>query len=193
MAGPLPGPVPWLPFWATALAPGEVTIDALRCRSAAADRIDFRELGVPVTIIATDAGEERVAVGLPGACFFLRVGEGTVRNGSVLPRYRIEGLARLEEQLLTLRRLVALCRLGRLPGSLFLPERRAARWVELLRAHDARRSGARYRELAVALYGAQAVASEWRGASDFMRLRVQRMMREAERLVGGGYRALLAG
>jgi len=123
----------------------------------------------------------------------LDVTDGTVLEGPVWLRFEFTGLAGMEVKLLTLRRLVALVRLGRFPRGLFPlpPVRRARRWMMALRALDARRAGATHREIAAALFGETRVAADWDGSSAYLRCRVQRLIRLGEALVQGGYRDLL--
>ena len=45
---------------------------------------------------------------------------------------------------------------------------------------------------AIELFGDDRVASEWRTASDSMRLQIQRLIRDANKLVNGGYLGLLS-
>jgi hypothetical protein len=87
------------------------------------------------------------------------------------------------------RRLVVLRDTGRLPRAARTSRARAARWMEAVRAFDARRSGASQREIARLIFGEARVAADWNGPSDYMRMRVQRLVRSAEQLVAGGYRA----
>lgn len=79
----------------------------------------------------------------------------------------------------------------RLRASLYRPERRAARWMMALQAFDAMQAGASHRQIAGALFGEATVREDWSGRSDYLRLRVQRLLRFAERLVKGGYPDLL--
>jgi len=60
-----------------------------------------------------------------------------------------------------------------------------------LQAHDAVQAGASHREIAAALFGEKVVKEDWFGRSDYLRLRVQRLVRTADKLVYGGYRDLL--
>ena len=62
----------------------------------------------------------------------------------------------------------------------------------MLRAHDLAAAGASHRAIAVELFGAERVSNEWRTSSDSLRLRVQRLCRDAAKMVDGGYLALLA-
>ncbi|WP_425465962.1 DNA -binding domain-containing protein [Nitrospirillum amazonense] len=95
-------------------------------------------------------------------------------------------------KVLALRRLSMCRRLGRLPRSLYAREPSAIRWVAKLRAFDAVSAGATQREIATALVGERRTATEWSGRSDYLRLRVQRLVRDGRRLSRGGYRALLS-
>jgi hypothetical protein len=90
-----------------------------------------------------------------------------------------------------LRRLADLVTHGRLRASLYPPERRACRLMKALQAFDAMQAGASHRQIAAALFGESIVTEDWSGRSDYLRLRVQRLLRFAERLVKAGYRDLL--
>lgn len=107
--------------------------------------------------------------------------------------YALSGVldASAEAQLLPLRRLAGLCRTGRFLPSLFPRDRRAERLIEVLRVHDALSAGASQREIALHLFGRERVPNDWREVSDSLRSRVRRMVREARRMAGGGYRLLL--
>ncbi|WP_157926316.1 DNA -binding domain-containing protein [Sphingomonas koreensis] len=113
----------------------------------------------------------------------------------VLLRYRLTGAIgrSTEDRLLPVRRLAGLFRTGRFLPALFPVERRVERLIEILRVHDALSAGASQRDIAVALFGPDRISSGWRTVSDSLRSRVRRLAREARRLAGGGYRALLGG
>ena len=106
----------------------------------------------------------------------------------VMFRCRLYGWCDFETKPLSLRRLCSLHRRGRLLKSLYPPEQRARRWVDMARAWDGARDGARQREIGAVLFGERAANSLW---EDGYRARVQRLIRAAERLVGGGYLGLL--
>lgn len=118
---------------------------------------------------------------------------GTVLDGPVRPRVVLPGVVGVAPQLRTLRRLCALVQRAELPPSLRPTERRASRWAKMIQALDGVVAGGSQREIAIAIFGADLVRSEWRGASDHLRLKVQRLVREARRLAGGGYRDILKG
>ena len=119
--------------------------------------------------------------------------EGTLNAGPVRLHYQLAGIAGVEAQLHTLRRFLALLRLGRFARGLETAEPRVDRWILMLRAHDLAALGASQRDIAAELFGGHRVAAEWRTESDSLRLRVQRLLRDANRLVNGGYLALLGG
>lgn len=112
-------------------------------------------------------------------------------DGPVRLHYLLADDCTLPAKILTLRRLLALKRLGRFPRLLFPPDPYAARWARAMQAFDGHRLGVTHREIAAVLYGEALVDAEWRGRSDCLRCRVQRALRIAGVLVNGGYRRLL--
>ena len=56
---------------------------------------------------------------------------------------------------------------------------------------DGKRAGATRREIARVIYGDTAVAAQWSDPSETMKDRVKRSIKRGERLMNGGYRALL--
>jgi hypothetical protein len=111
-----------------------------------------------------------------------------VLDEPVMLRCRLCGWCDFETKPLSLRRLCSLHRRGRLLKSLYPPEQRVRRWVEMARVWDGLRMGARQRDIAAVLFGDRAAQSLW---DDGYRTRVQRLIRAAERMVGGGYLGLL--
>lgn len=115
---------------------------------------------------------------------------GTFGAGAVL-RYQLQGLASLEPALLTLRRLLALCRTGRFSRTLHPREPRARRWILMLRAWDAIASGACQRDIAGQLLSSSVNAPRWRTREPSIRSQAQRLVRSARAFGNGGYRELL--
>lgn len=118
--------------------------------------------------------------------------EGSLTDGPVRLHYELAGIHGVETKLHTLKRLLAALRLGRFARGLELVPPRADRLGMMLRAHDLAAAGASHRAIAVELFGAERVSNEWRTSSDSLRLRVQRLCRDAAKMVDGGYLALLA-
>ena len=155
----------------------------------AAGGFDLRALELAVTVMR---GPDAEHVLIADGAYRLRlvVLDGTLLEGPVRFHYQLpRGHDRAH--LLALRRLMALCRTGRLPAPLCLPSRRAARWATVLRAWDAHRAGASQRDIACLLWGAERVREDWNGRSDYLRMRVHRMIHTADHLVRGGWRHLL--
>ncbi|MGK9232233.1 DUF2285 domain-containing protein [Inquilinus limosus] len=148
-------------------------------------------MACPVLILTEPSGVERVLIGDERGEVRLDVRAGTVLDGPVRLRYDLAGARGVEAKLLTLCRLMALMRLGRIPRRLFLSSRRTGRWAMALQALDARRAGASHRDIAAALFGEEIVAQDWDGRSTYLRSRVQRLLRLGEALRQGGYRRLL--
>lgn len=114
---------------------------------------------------------------------------GSVLDGPVRLRYSLAGFRGVEAKALTLNRLCHLRRRHAFAKSLYPPETRAPRYAMMLRAWDGAKAGASQREIAVALFGETAVRRDWEAG--FLRTRVQRLIRGAQALIGGGYRRLL--
>lgn len=116
---------------------------------------------------------------------------GTFGSGPVCLQYRLAGLASAEPPLLTLRRLLELCRTGRFARSLHRPEARARRWILMLRAWDALACGADQREIAQQLLSRSVSQPRWRSRESSIRSQVQRLVRSARAMASGAYRELL--
>lgn len=80
---------------------------------------------------------------------------------------------------------------GRTPRSLFTVQRRK-RIGHALRTDDARKSGARLRDIAVAYFGAQRVAAEpWKTSA--LKAQIARLANYGRNLTGTGFKQLLRG
>jgi hypothetical protein len=119
----------------------------------------------------------------------LAIVAGSAFEGPVRLRYALSGFQGVEAKALTLERLCHLRRRRSFARSLYPPETRAPRYAMMLRAWDGMQAGASQREIARALFGETAVRRDWEAG--FLRTRVQRLIRGADRLIGGGYRRLL--
>ncbi|MBW8911109.1 MAG: DUF2285 domain-containing protein [Sphingomonas sp.] len=179
-------------FWAASTDPHVVTLCAEPSGDGERDAVDFRQLGI--SLLVRVAGDRREAALLREGPYGLRLDiEGSILAGPVVPRFTLTGIGSLGPKLLTLQRLRGLLRRGHLPRSLYPRELRARRWAEMFQALDGADAGASHREIATALYGADAVLQSWRGASDYLRLKVQRLLRDGRHMAGCGYRAILWG
>lgn len=175
-------------FWSPECNPLVLSAEATPMAAGQADAFDIRQFEQLSVVLSCD-GCEYILFSDGLRHLQLAVTLGTVLDGPVCLRYALSGLRGIEPKALTLRRLCHLCRFGRFPRSLYPPERRAPRWTMLLRAWDGVQAGASQREIAAVLFGETAVRRDW--AAGFLRTRVQRLIRGAEKLIGGGYRQLL--
>lgn len=152
--------------------------------------LDLRRLDLPVLVVRRETGDQHVLVADQGRRLRFAVTEGDVLQGpsacfaSLSPQRG--GAASLEG----LRQLILLQASGRLPKGCGAPPSRSPKWLSALQAFDARQGGASQREIAGLLFGRRRVDDDWNGPSDYMRMRVHRLLRAAEGLVCGGYRRL---
>lgn len=79
----------------------------------------------------------------------------------------------------------------RMPIGLFRRERKGKRLQLTLQALDGMLAGASHRDIAIALYGKDRVASDWRADSDYLRQRVRRYLRTGKDFLESGFRSFL--
>ena len=178
-------------FWRPDLDASVVDIDAATASPDDPDAFDVGQFDDLVTLLRHTDGHESLSFSDGVHHLQLEIVEGSVTAGPVRLHYRLSGFRFVEAQALTVRRLAQLRRLGRFPRNLFPPEPRAHRWVMALRAYDGMADGASHRDIATVLFGKQTVHDDWSGRSGYLRLRIQRLIRGAEKMVCGGYRELL--
>lgn len=180
-------------IWRPEFDRGVVTVDALPTAVSDPASLDIRRVGLDVTLFAVPGELRQLLLSDGNRHIHLALREGDFLNGPVRLRYALEGMVDLEPKLLTLRRLAGLSRLGRMPRELFPRDRRASRWIEMLRTLDAIGAGASHRDIARILYGCSTVRRDWRTQSDYLRLRVQRLVRGSEIMARQGYLGLVTG
>ena len=179
-------------LWTAEIDPGTLTIDVAPASSTGDDAIDLARLVPWLTVVSHGATSEHAVLSDGWRRIRLDILGGTLREASlVLFAYRLRGLQSLAPQLTPLRRLVALCQTGRFAVALHPPERRMARWTDLLRVADARADGASYRDIAVAMVGEERVRRDWHDAGRSLHSNVRRLVAGAAAMAAGGYRSLL--
>jgi hypothetical protein len=151
---------------------------------------DLAALPLAVTVVTGEAGE-RVALCDGYRRISLEVTKGTLLDGPVRVRFVLDHASGVDRRILTLRRLVMLLETGKIPKSLFPREPRARRWLIALRAFDAMACGASQREIAEELFAPLYRGGRWKTDSEFLRLRVNRLLGLARRMVADEYRLLL--
>jgi len=186
----------WHTDWASAglLAPVDPALDArlarpmwsaahdasvLRCAiGGTGDRFSIDALnGIAFRIGGDEAEHWLISDGLHMLRFDLY--GGSLLGIAEPLRWMIDGVARADPALLTLRRLLVVMRTSRFGGSLFAREVRASRWILELRVADALADGFHQREIAAALFGVD--PQRWRVEAAPYRLRVQRLVAIARR------------
>lgn len=178
------------PLWMADVHPPVLTA-AAEPPVLAADSFNLARLGPLVSTVDVASGPEHLLISDGLRAIRIDVVAGSVREGPVQLRFLIAGLKSAERPLLTLRRLLALCRSARFSPALHPPDRRAGRFVLMLRARDALAGGATQREIAATLLSAEATTERWRVSAPTLRARAQRLVRAARSMAAGGYRSLL--
>lgn len=177
-------------IWRWQADPSVPVISASPSEAGDRDALDLRGLNVAVLAVRTDDGGQHVVVNDGPRRLRFAVVEGDVLASPVRCRVLFPPHSVGAGALDSLRLLIALRDTGRLPSIAGRAPPKAGRWLQALRAYDARRQGASQRDIARLLFGETRVGEDWNGGSDYMRMRVQRLVRAAEDLVAGGYRQL---
>lgn len=179
-------------IWHADFDPGTIILSVLPADPADPQSLSLDRLAHWLTIAVDTQGREHAVLSDGWHHVRLDIEEGCLTGQrAVLLEFRLRGLASAEAQMLPLRRLLHLCRNQCFARSLFPPDPRGARLVDMLRVHDALGHGASHREIGAALFGEARVAQDWAGLSDSLRSRVRRLVREAGAMARGGWRQLI--
>lgn len=179
-------------LWHAALDPAILPVRAEPAEPDDPDAVRLAALAPWLTVVAGTDGREHAVISDGRHHLRLDVEAGRLSGEeAVVLEYVLRGVRAAEPRLLTLRRLIGLCRYRRFARSLFAPDPRMPRLVRTLRVSDALAAGASQREIAAALFGADSLGRDWNGRSDALRSRIRRLVREARATAAGGYRQLL--
>lgn len=176
-------------LWRFEADPSIPVFEARPATTGNADALDVRALGLPCLVVTSDAGDQHALIADGARRLRLAVTKGDVLAGPVLLHFKLPSRDCGAACLTSVRDLLVLRDTGRLPPPGMAVAQRAGRWLHVLRALDARRAGASQRQIAALVFGESRVAQDWGGASDYMRMRVQRLVRSAEQMAAGRYRA----
>lgn len=149
--------------------------------SPADDLFDVRDVAAFVSVEIDGSGNEHWLLSDGHWAIRLDLHDGTLLGGPVLVEHRITGLQSARPKLESLKQFVVLAEKGRLPGSMMPKERKAAHWIMELRVGDALLAGANQQAIARELFGDAIAPSRWRVESASYRLRVQRLVKAAQR------------
>lgn len=179
-------------IWRADVDPSTIEAVAVPAAATGPDALLPSSLARWRTVAVDAAGSEHVVLSDGWRHIRLDLAAGSLASETpVVLHYRLHGLSSAAVVVRSLRQFIELCRHQRFSRSLFPEDRRIARWVELLRVHDAVAAGATQREIAIALFGAERVAREWSGRSDSLRSRLRRLVRDARAMAQGEFRTLL--
>ena len=178
-------------FWHPALDATVLKATASTADASDPDTIDLLRQPGPVTILHLPDGGSELLLGAYGRRLRLSIASRIDPTRPLRLDYRLSGHVGLERPLLTLRRFSALMRRGHCPATLFPKEPQATRWALLLATLDELARGASQRQIALSLFGKASVDRDWIGRSDYLRLRVRRLVASARALAGGGYLEVL--
>ncbi|MBB6125212.1 DNA -binding domain-containing protein [Sphingobium subterraneum] len=111
---------------------------------------------------------------------------GDPMGAPVSLNWHISGVAHIGVQVAALGQFITLARQGRFSRNLHPPERRARRWIAMLRVADALASGASTREIVSGLFGVDTSHPRWRTDCASWRLRAQRLTASARAYLAMG-------
>ncbi|MCW0199895.1 DUF2285 domain-containing protein [Sphingopyxis sp.] len=164
------------PIWTTEADPFLLTASAQPCAPGESN-FDLSRVREDIAMAASSEGEHWL-FGTAARALRLDIRSGSLRGGPVALTVHV---ARLDvPAIVALARLIALARDGRWRRSHFPAERRANRWSQILRVHDALLAGASQRDIADALFGTAGIAN-WRINAAPWRRRSQRLVEAARR------------
>lgn len=179
-------------IWRAELDPGTLRVWVEHDHGPSEDLMDPVILSPWLTIVAGSPAGEHAVLSDGWRRIRLDVERGSLATARpILLRYLLEGAKSAEPKLLPLRRLLHLYRCRRFAASLYPPEPRIDRWLNVLRVGDALAVGASHKEIARAIFGAVRVEKEWESRSDALRSRIRRLAGEARHMARGGFRSLL--
>jgi hypothetical protein len=177
------------PVWTAAAHPW--VMPAIARRSAAnADSLDLAQFDSLTRLVASRRGE-RLLLSDGSRSIRLDLRGDSLRDSTVSLSYELGGIQALERPLLLLRRLRAFVAAGRFVASLHPPPGRAARLIQLLRAYDGLRTGARHFDIADVLLRRGLERGRWRVHSPSVRAQAQRLARAARHMADSQFWALL--
>lgn len=176
------------PFWRADHHGSVLRAHAMR-PAAPGDRVELGALRGASALVTNDGEHWLFSDGI--RAIRLDLVDGSATAGPVELHYLLFGSESLRGPLLSLRQLTALADRNDFAKTLHAPERRALRWILMLRVHDALAANATQREIAAELLSKAAGGPRWRIETASVRSQVQRLVRAAVRLGRGGYRDFL--
>jgi len=176
-------PVTWHPR----LLSGALPVLAKTCATG----IDFRRLGLTVTVTKGKPGDEHVVLRDKAHSLQLHVLEGSILDGPVELTFHVEGLESARQKVTALDRLLIFLRKGQLPPSPLPQLRTAQRWLLALKALPLVQAGFTDREVANKLFPQHATPN-WNDSNDWLRTQIRRARIFGLAMTSGDYRRLVS-
>lgn len=173
-----------LAFWRARCDP--FILRLVTCRTGSDDPEAFDLLSLPLTasVLRDCDGSELILIEQGTRHLRLQCRGDSILDGPVRVTCELTGVRSLEPPIISLRRLSALARLGRLPLRLFPRDPVVIKNVRALQAWDAAQAGAGQRDIAIAVFGAHMVTAS---NFDSMRKRVDRLLKKAEQHISAAW------
>lgn len=178
-------------LWSIDVQPSVLCVEARHREQDDLSAFDLRRWRQHSTLVVGPAEREHLLLSGYGQRLRLDVVAGTVREGAVDLRYLFTPDSDTEPAITTLRRFLCMLRTGNVPA---LPTDRGLatrRSIDAVRVHDALATGASIRDIAILLFGADRVRSEWHAPGEALKSQCRRLIAHARHMADGGYKALL--
>jgi len=177
------------PVWAAVAHPWVLAATARRS-AADADALDLAQFKPLARLVASPQGE-RLLLSDGARSICLDVSGDSLRDSPVRLSYELAGIEALERPLLLLHRLRAFAAAGRFVASLHPRPGRTFRLIQLLRAYDGLRAGARHIDIADVLLRSGLERGRWRVHSPSVRSQAQRLAGTARHMAASQFWTLL--
>jgi hypothetical protein len=161
------------PMWTDAVDRAVLLGDGLTATGA--DQLDFSRLCPFATVIPAGKGRRHILFSDGLRSIRLDLSGSVPLSTPMALTWHIPGVNTAGARLTALAQFFALARRGRFSRHLHPPERRAARWIAMLRVHDALGVGATTREIVTEMFEVETGGTHWRTVAGAWRLRAQRL------------------
>jgi hypothetical protein len=172
LENPALGAIEARPIWSAACDGAVLNADGRPADSA--DRLEFAKLSRFATIVPGPGNIQRILLSDGLHSIRLDLAAATLSLPLAL-MWHIDGVRNLRPQIIALAQFGSLATRGQFAPALYPRERRARRWIAMLRVHDALAMDAVNREIVEALFNVRVAGPNWRIGASAWRLRVQRL------------------